>query len=113
MEKEHYILKYTHPYLLSNRTCSKYFVISNAAIDSLLLGLSDLSQLSSRQVLSDRLDRNVCKIKKWHFWMNHLKKSVRYGTLIVSRYNHRNYFLTNRIISPTGFGTPSHCEQQV
>ena len=29
------ILKYTHPYLLSNRTCSKYFVISNAAIDSL------------------------------------------------------------------------------
>ena len=53
MEKEHYILKYTHPYLLSNRTCSKYFVISNAAIDSLLLGLSDLSQLSCRQMLLD------------------------------------------------------------
>ena len=35
MKNEHYILKYTHPYLLSNRTCSKYFVISNAAIDSL------------------------------------------------------------------------------
>ena len=35
MEKEHYILKYTHPYLLCNRTCRKYFVISNAAIDSL------------------------------------------------------------------------------
>ena len=73
MNNEHYILKYTHPYLLSNRTCSKYFVISNAAIDSLLLGLSDLSQLSFRQVLLDSLDWNFWKTRKWHYWMNDLK----------------------------------------
>ena len=35
MNNEHYILKYTHPYLPSNITCSKYFVVSIAAIDSL------------------------------------------------------------------------------
>ena len=71
MNNEHYILKYTHPYLLSNRTCSKYFVISNAAIDSLLLGLSDLSQLSGRQVLEDS---RTGMFGKLHYWINRLKK---------------------------------------